>query len=181
MKRGNLAKQLAAVILPLSMAGCATAPQITINHKLDDECLHRAEDQNQQDLSVDFNEKCGQHKVELAVAKINAEKQKQTAIIEAEKTKAYWQEIAVALPAVSREKQIEFVYNAERNKNPDVRNMAQQSKLALGITDSEIAEQTQIWQAQAKPGIDIIKRSNGAIYMDASDKPYGPFAGQQPN
>lgn len=179
-----LSKKFAAIGLSVFMSGCATTK---IQHVLTDECLQKAEDEDGKVLQVEFNRACGDHKRDLAIESIRAQQDRaiaiveantaaQTNIINAQKKSHLWRILATGMSEMDKSRQILTIHNAREKADPELIELANESQLALGITEAEIQEQVQKWELQAEPGRQVLRMNDGSIYMDVSDEPYGPFA-----
>lgn len=179
-----LSKKFAAIGLSVFMTGCATTK---IQHVLTDECLQKAKDEDGKVLQIEFNRACGDHKRDLAVETIRARQETaiaivqanvaaQTDIINAQKRSHLWRILATGMSGMDKTRQILTIHNAREKANPELIALANESQLALGITEAEIQEQVDKWELQAEPGRQLLRLNDGSIYMDVSDEPYGPFA-----
>jgi len=179
-----LNKRIAAISLSMLMTGCAST---TIQHTLTDECLQQAKDEDGTVLQVEFSRACGDHKRELAVESIRAEQDRALAIVQAniaaqtniineQKKSQLWRILATGMSGMDKPRQILTIYNARGQASPELIELANESQLALGITETEIQEQVKKWELQAVPGRQVLRLNDGSIYMDVSDKPYGPLA-----
>lgn len=179
-----LKKQFAAIGLAMFMTGCATTK---IQHVLTDECLQEAKDENGKVLQIEFSRACGDHKRELAIESIRAKQDKAIAIvqantaaqnnlIDAQKKSHLWRILATGMSGMDKPRQILTIHNAREKASPELLELANESQLALGITEAEIQEQVEKWEFQAQPGRQVLRLNDGSIYMDVSPEPYGPFA-----
>lgn len=180
-------KRMAALTLSTIMTGCAS---VNVNHVLTDECLQKSEDHDGKVLSIGFNQDCGEHKRELAVAQIEAQKQQSLAtihatalaqeeLIKAEKIKHLWAIFATGITSMDRPNQILNIYQGMQHETPEVRALVNETRASLGISHDEIKEQVEIWNLQAKQGLDIKLLRDGSFYVDTQEAPYGPLAPEQ--
>tara|TARA_R110002124_G_scaffold149220_1_gene315040 strand:- start:183737 stop:184324 length:588 start_codon:yes stop_codon:yes gene_type:complete len=190
--KSSLTKLFIAAALPTMLAGCATR----FVHDLNDECLHRVSDDKGTVLSVEFDDKCGAHKRDLATSKIDAEGQNailkieasetaQINVIQQEKTKIFWTALATRAAFEIGNPQQEdtatrLLIAARSHEDLKVRDMVLEAQNEIGITPSMLNDKNQIWdkirQTQATPGIQVIELGNGEFYMDKFKHAYGPLA-----
>lgn len=192
----GLKKLFVTVAIPLSLAACSS---MRVHHNINDECLHKVTDDEGKVLSVEFDKTCGDHKRDLATAKIDAETQQalqeiqatQTAelnIIKEEKTKIFWMALANRASfeignAQQEDTATRLLISARTHVDPEVRQFVEEAQSELGITNEMLNAKNQIWDkirhAQAEPGIQIVDLGNGELYMDKYKHPYGPLAPKQ--
>ena len=190
--KSTLTKLFIAVALPTMLGGCATR----FIHDLNDECLHHISDDKGKVLSVEFDDKCGRHKEDLAektiaaegqsaILKIEANESAQVSVIQQAKTKIFWTALASRAAVEIGTPQQEdtatrLLIAARSHEDLKVRDMVLEAQNEIGITPTMLNNKNQTWdkirEAQATPGLQIIELGNGEFYMDKFKHAYGPLA-----